>query len=1738
MVIPNADNRRISAFQVASIINDPTGNGLTFAGISSENSVILSNVSNMLVGDRINLNLSYDKLNNSIPKHTEWLLLEENSPTARPNALLEKKLLDSILGHDSLGNKVPDPKLTARTRYGIGIRPQQTLFKDRLGALRNLIEFSNSVLSQQVIVGRYNFSNLNAQESIPDVYTHLYDRVVEDNEALLAIDTRKFTTAKVSCSVSNGKIYRVTIDDPGFGYEISPTIKIIGDSKTPAKLSTVIDGNGRVKKVIIDDAGTGYSTAPELEVRPYTVVVQTDSLYNGKWSTFIWRDDILNWVRAQTQRYNTTLYWKYIDWSSKDYNQYQDYNYTVDEVYQLNLLDNVSNGEYIKVKNSGNGNYIILEKIDPTAVGSFTLGYNLVYKENGTIQILESLWNQSNSNFGFDAFAPASSYDQTLYDQTPDLELEYILLALRNDIFINELKENWNKFFFKAVKYALTEQKLLDWAFKTSFINVINNAGSLDQRPVYRLQNTKYFEDYISEVKPYHTSIRGFTTQYSTLDESQTYTTDFDLPAIYNKDTDMFTVVNSTSTVLASYPWKSWNDNHTFTVGKIVVGKAGSGYTLPPRVEIVSQPGDSGYGATAVAYIRSGEVISVEVTNPGQGYVRPPIVKIKGGGSSTLEQAVAYAQLTNDKVRTNTIGMKFDRINRFNEIGDINVTDSFACNGVQNEFILSWLADPNKSSITVTLDKVRVLGANYTIKYYDETYNGYSKKFSKISFLNVIPKNGQVLDVTYKKSKDLYTAIERIENFYEPDVGMPGNDNSQLIDGLDYPRTQIKGLALTATTHWDVLFGTNVYSPFGVNDYADDISYYTTAKLASTATSGTSTVFLNTTTGLKVGQFVNIISSSTLQFTTSTVVIKSITTATKKVVLDAALTNTLTNATFEFWSYDSNSTRLDSAIDGGDLSYTTALGTGTGSIIIDGDGFYTPNTSYAPDEMIPGQVTESIGINVYTKNSSGAPLVFTSAFDVYEGQTSTHALSILPTTLNSISVSYDNKIFEYNSTTDFTSAYEFNIDWSTGNIIVPPQRMSGKMSYTILGVGGGNPDTLAGVVDYQKLTVTCDPTEPQSTYAEVVSLSGVNTVQSAYVTVNGRAISTGTQGLSYTLISANNKNNRAAVLVTGLPSGVSTIQAWFFGSVVSYYNELQEQVFTVYGYDNPQTAFIIDRPPASVEPADAQVIVEINDNGSRRQLLPPYVSYYQVTNPNKRTFIIDNHVQRPPGTYNLTTTRVYRNGKQLGPAFDFDVNVNDNTVTIYPGILKEGDAIAVLGLIPGEYDYDIVSNVLNVPLQSGTGVTNAEIKIITFTDQDGMLMRVERFPGNSNKRYKLSRAVLNLSYLWVSLNGIPLKSGVDYDVLSDQVTVQLSDNWNNTSADDIVITSIASDKLATTILGYRIFVDILGRTHYKRLSKQATTYLLKPLSQFDTEIYVADASVLTPPLLSKKIPGAVLIDGERIEFLEIDGNTLKKLRRGTLGTSPSFYSDINTRVIDQSPSQTVPYSEKIKKQVQFTSASTNSYRISTTKITTSTSFNPSTVIASDGITLSVGSSAIDQLTVYYGGRQLSKVGRFKHDTTYAYDSPECNVLGSTSTVYGLPITTTIGDAYIVTATNHVWVYEKSVEIGAVNGYVYKGMRYLEPEFSINTSTRTLMLNIEEGIQNDIELVIVQKQYKQSDEWNDTGKSLMDSTTTPAKFLQRQPAELPDSWYYGGNTELTAGSGEPLTDANKDPLQGF
>jgi hypothetical protein len=155
-------------------------------------------------------------------------------------------------------------------------------------------------------------------------------------------------------------------------------------------------------------------------------------------------------------------------------------------------------------------------------------------------------------------------------------------------------------------------------------------------------------------------------------------------------------------------------------------------------------------------------------------------------------------------------------------------------------------------------------------------------------------------------------------------------------------------------------------------------------------------------------------------------------------------------------------------------------------------------------------------------------------------------------------------------------------------------------------------------------------------------------------------------------------------------------------------------------------------------------------------------------------------------------------------------------------------------------------------------------------------MHTEKFNGDLNRRFQMSRPVIDDRYVWVTLfkslgEGLPLQSyplinSYDFTILEDNKTVEISDSWVIDPNDFVEIISFISPEVPAELIGYRIFNDMLGGTTFTRLSAENSTYLTRDLAVDDDVIYVADTSVLSPPIEEENIPGIMFINGERITY--------------------------------------------------------------------------------------------------------------------------------------------------------------------------------------------------------------------------------------------------------------------------------
>ena len=472
----------------------------------------------------------------------------------------------------------------------------------------------------------------------------------------------------------------------------------------------------------------GYSeTVPDLtslgyldittKAAEYKVLVTYDSNIKG-WSIYEKADgSTLTWTLVDSQAYNTTNYWTTIDWYAPGYATISRFNHVVRTVNDIETLI-LTDGEIIKVNDSGNGKFNIY-------VVNADLSLTLVGMEDSTIVISDTLW-----------------------EVRPATETRAILNALVT-AFTGTV--GLNQQVFALIRYALSEQQYLDWAFKTSFITVLHKIRKLEQFANYQKDNQNFVEDFINETKPYRTKIREYLLDYEGDDLWDGDVTDFDLPGYYDVDFKRFRSPSGEQTKDAEL-WllpenSQWSENYGLYLSSVVVENLGTGYDISPQVVIT---GGGGTGATAVADISNGSVRRIRVTSAGSGYTSTPTITLTGGNGTG---ASASARMANDTTRKISTTIKFDRITFTSDITD-------------------WVANTGYTSGDI-------------VSYNGEAYSVNTNFTSGSTF------DGDNLTVVTDET--FTTANDRTLAFYQPSAGMPSKQLDQLFKGISYPGVNVVG---------------------------------------------------------------------------------------------------------------------------------------------------------------------------------------------------------------------------------------------------------------------------------------------------------------------------------------------------------------------------------------------------------------------------------------------------------------------------------------------------------------------------------------------------------------------------------------------------------------------------------------------------------------------------------------------------------------------------------------------------------------------------------------------------------------------------------------------------------------------------------------------------------------------------------------------------------------------------------
>ena len=180
----------ISAADISVGLRDIQGSGLPMIAPATNNSVILYNVKSLVDSAEYVLHIDYVLTDHNNRLHSEYQLLSEDGSLNWLKTPIFDKMVDSLSGIDSNNLEVPDSSLNPEDRYGVLVRPRQSMFRNREKALSIYFDVINRNLRNVIITNINTLKNIQIQQDYPAVNTYQFR--VPDRETLLLLNVRDY----------------------------------------------------------------------------------------------------------------------------------------------------------------------------------------------------------------------------------------------------------------------------------------------------------------------------------------------------------------------------------------------------------------------------------------------------------------------------------------------------------------------------------------------------------------------------------------------------------------------------------------------------------------------------------------------------------------------------------------------------------------------------------------------------------------------------------------------------------------------------------------------------------------------------------------------------------------------------------------------------------------------------------------------------------------------------------------------------------------------------------------------------------------------------------------------------------------------------------------------------------------------------------------------------------------------------------------------------------------------------------------------------------------------------------------------------------------------------------------------------------------------------------------------------------------------------------------------------------
>lgn len=1485
--VPNLPTRKLSVIQIEKLIANPKAEGIAYAAFVAPNAIGLFNCKKFLRGTDVALSIDYDIVKNDDNIHAEYQLVSEGDRTSKPTADIITKLIDSLSGSDFDGRLVPDITLTPAQQFGKEFRPRQAMYRNRVAALKVAVDFINLILAKTPVLLNRNISNLLANQPAP------------------------------------------------------------------------IEALGEWNEKVLTATELGYLNKEILPIG-YRVLVENDENVRNRWTIYsltLANNGITRfWQLYKVQSYRNTDFIESIDWIKDGTILAPVTNYVIDYLYQLNEFVEVEDGTTVKINDDGRGLFTIVQ------YNSATQSWDTIALEKATVRISSGLWDQTKTLQGFDM----ESFDLQLFDAWSNIEAQNILRAVYEDIFVDDLEIEANRWFFMMMQHLLQEQKYVDWLFKSSFIKVEQRQETIKQVVAYQIDNQELLREYINETKPYHTKIREFVLKYDGYESAEADTTDFDLPAYYIAESNRYRSPNGTETIddfiLDLSAYRPWRDNHTFTINAVDVASGGAGYIVPPEIVIT---GGGGSGAAAIAEIRNGSISKIQMINEGSGYTTTPTVTaISGSGFG----AVLVPRLQNNTVRQIHSTLKFDRVTtRYSSFMVQFIDGEGAPIDIRNEKISRI---PGEEGLVDQLLNI-VSGGKWVV---EQQAIGYPVAVPRYYLFD--DSSGRII-VEYARVPNGLTEYDLTLALRSLDGGVNSHDTTGTVVNVDDSIVNYQSMV----TNWQP---NTQYTPGDIVTRRG-VAYIAANRFVSNTTFDNDPVVVEVQSNTTEYVF-NIGSvSNWTPLTTYNVgfyyVDPANTSRLYRVVKEFTSGLLFSNDSLRVMQGDDFESHLDrtwayysprSGMFGKDLSQLftgvsypgvnivgpkfdqepgfdvasydiepfdrftigpegvkvidpstldqtiqssfndTLLGTRPEDIIVYSNGFVDTYSSYAPEEMVPGAVFDTLDMKVYSTPSDdwagegiGFDLKLTTSGYKSDGE---YKFTPPIGTLDALSV------FSL-QTGQLKLGIDYTVDWVNYSITIEKTILENDKIFMYATSYGG-----PGLVFASQYTTDGAQTNWVIPVDETL-------LDQTYVIINGTLIT------NYAV-----DGNTIIFDVPPAAGQLLTIHAFRSNDSLKKFTNASQQVFSVNTASYPaNSTFELDSEIGYSFPFAEKINVEVN--GSR--LRPPNQAYY-VGDGVTDTFQLPTTVYIDPDLIIDSMVQVAIDGVQSQVQVSWILSASDGS-SIQSVMFNDPPAVGseITISLTKDADYQIVNSTTVLINEDVALEENDQVLIQYYSAHDPLKIRTQVFKGTTSEsslvalgfdqepfdttsfdgnttitnavtRYTLSRPATKTDYLRVTLNvdgvvggGKYLFPNIDYTLVSPTV-IELSGTSGVNSNSIIVVTSFYEVGQKPSV-GFRVFNNMRGKVTYTRIADKSTTTLTQDLNTSDTVIHVSNASLLGEPNFDRNEPGVVFIDGERITYYVRDTvtNTISQLRRATGGTAMAVHH-VGTLVVDAGGSQEIP----------------------------------------------------------------------------------------------------------------------------------------------------------------------------------------------------------------------------------------